>query len=144
MAGVQMAWGGGTPGPLFLTAIAAGIWAGPIAGLIIGTATGLCAAMLNGKAFMLIALLTMACATAAGYLPRIFSRKHLLVGMLAAFVASFLASITLGALAAQPISALLWFAVRRGGVNSLWMIPIYGIVLVVSMLRAATRDRGEI
>ncbi len=138
-----MSCGHGVPGPVFLMAVAAGLWAGPVFGLFIGTVAGLVDAILGSQAFIPITLLTMLCATAAGFLPRWVSRRHLLIGLLAAFVSSFLAGAVLALLAGRPMPALFSFAVRRACENALWMIPIYGIVLVISFRRSDTVYHGD-
>ncbi len=142
-AGAETASGWGMPGPVFLVAVAAGLWAGPTAGLLMGTIAGLTDAILGGQTFMATALLTIACATATGFLGRWLARRHLLVGLFAAFATSLLAGVILALLAGQSASALLSFAASRAGENTLWMIPIYGIVLVISWQRSTVSIRGE-
>lgn len=143
-AGVQLAAGGGMPGPVFLVAIAAGVWAGLPTGLVVGTLAGLCEALLGQQDFISLAMLTMLSGAAAGLLTRWFARTHLLVGMLAALLTSCIVTLTLGVVHGRPTLAALLFALRRGGENTLWMIPIYGIVLVVSLQRTSSDRRGEI
>ncbi len=138
-----MACGRGVPGPVFLVAVAAGLWAGPLTGLLIGTAAGLTDAMLGSQTFIATPLLCMACATATGLLSRWLARRHLLVGVFAACVTSLLAAGALAALSGRPAPALVSFAVFRAGENTLWMIPIYGIVLVMSWQRSTAGMRGE-
>lgn len=142
-AGAETACGWGMPGPVFLVAIAAGLWAGPWTGACIGAAAGLADAILGSQTFAATAVLTIGCATAAGLLARWLARRHLLVGLLAAFASSLLAGVLLAALTGQPAPALLRSAAARAGENTLWMIPIYGIVLVVSWQRSTVRMRGD-
>ena len=142
-AGAEAACGRGVPGPLFLVAVAAGLCAGPLAGLLIGMIAGLADAILGSQSFIATVLLTMTCATATGFLSHWFARRHLLVAVFAAFANSLLAGAILAVLAGQSASTLLSFAVHRAGENTLWMIPIYGIVLVVSWQRSTGSFRGE-
>jgi len=134
-----MACGWGMPGPVFLVAIAAGLWAGPMTGLLIGVIAGLTNAIFGSQTFVVTTLITMACATASGYIARWLARRHLLVGLLTAFATSLCAVIILALLAGQPILTLWSFAVYRAGENSLWMILIYGVILVPSAFENAIK-----
>ena len=129
-AGAEAAWGGGMPGPLLLVALAAGLWSGPRAGLLAGTAAGVCDAALFGQNLLVYGVLGMASGGGASLLTRWLSRHHLLVAVLCALVVSVLLSLLLGwSSYHHPTSATL-AALGRGGENSLWMIAIYGILLV--------------
>jgi len=131
-AGIEAAWGGGMPGPLLLVALAAGLWSGPRAGLAIGAAAGLCDAALFGGSVFSLGLLGMACGGAAGLLTPWLSRQHLLVGLFAALVISFLVGLPLGWPHYSHFTGAMLAALGRSGENLLWMIPIYGIVLLAS------------
>ncbi|MHB9023421.1 MAG: hypothetical protein ACYC7E_04490 [Armatimonadota bacterium] len=143
-AGVEAGMGGGPPGPLLLMGVAAGLQAGPLAGMLIGTGAGLIDAALCGRdAFLLVALGLLG-GLAASQVSRWFANTHLLVGVVAAALISFLLVLPLGAVMRLPLGALLLFALCRAGYNALWMIAIYGIVLVVSQRGSKQVSSGEI
>ncbi|MHB9107290.1 MAG: hypothetical protein ACYDCO_09585 [Armatimonadota bacterium] len=141
-AGIEAAWGGGMPGPLLLVALAAGLWSGPRAGMIIGAGAGVCDAVLFGGNFMLLGFIGSAGGGAAGLLTPWLSKRHLLVGLAAALVFSFLIGLLLGWPHHRHLAGTVLSALGRGGENSLWMIPIYGIVLL-AFRGEHTSLRGE-
>ena len=129
-AGLEAAWGGGMPGPMLLVALAAGLWSGPRAGMVVGAGAGICDAVLFGENFLLLGFIGMAGGGAAGLLAPWLSKRHLLVGLAAALVISFLAGMVLGWPHHHHLTGAVLAALARGGENTLWMIPIYGIVLL--------------
>jgi len=131
-AGVEAARGGGAPGPLFLLAVAAGLWAGLPAGLVTGALVGLCSATLCGRDLCWFIILGMAAGGLASILPTWMSNRHLLVGILSAAVISFPIALLTALHAGLPVGSWLWLSALRSGENALWMIPIYGIVLLAS------------
>ncbi len=131
-AGVEGALGGGTPGPLFLIPLAAGLAGGSVVGLLVAGGAAILACAVNGQSLALMALLYLSASLGASQLPRWVAPRNLLVAGLAAFVASMLAAISLALAAGQALGDAASFALRRGGVNALWMCAIYSIVLVVS------------
>jgi hypothetical protein len=131
-AGVEAAWGGGMPGPLLLVALAAGLWSGARAGLLVGAGAGLCDAALFGGNVVLLGFLGMVSGGAAGVLTPWFSRQHLLVGLLTALAVTFFVGLLLGWPQHHHFADSVLAALARGGENALWMIPIYGMVLLGS------------
>jgi len=131
-AGVEAAWGGGMPGPLLLVALAAGLWSGARVGLIVGAVAGLCDAALFGGNVLLLGVLGTACGGGAGLLTLWCSRRHLLVGLFTALIVSFLVGLLLGWPHHHHVAGAALAALALSGENTLWMIPIYGIVLVAS------------
>lgn len=119
------------PGPMLLVALAVGLWSGPRAGTVVGAGAGICDAALFDENCMLLGFIGMACGGAAGLLTPWLSRRHLLVGMAAALVISFLAGLLLRWPHHRQLTDAVLAALGRGGENALWMIPIYGIVLLV-------------
>jgi len=141
-AGIEAAWGGGMPGPLLLVALAAGLWSGPRVGLLVGAGAGVCDAVLFGGNFMAAGFIGMACGGAAGLLTPWLSKRHLLVGLATALVCSFLVGLLLGWPHHHQLAGAALAALGRGGENTLWMMPIYGIVLLV-FRGENTSMRGE-
>jgi len=141
-AGVEAAWGGGMPGPLLLVALAAGLWSGPRVGVLVGAGAGLCDAALFGGNILFLGLLGMACGGVAGMLTHWLSRRHLLVGLFTALVISFLVGFLLSWPHHYHLADAALIALRRSGENTLWMIPIYGIVLLAFQGSTASW-RGE-
>jgi|GEM_PF-1956171 len=141
-AGIEAAWGGGMPGPLLLVALAAGLWAGTRTGLLMGAAAGMCGAALFGGNVFFLGLLGMACGGAAGLLTPWLSRHHLLVGLFAALAVSLPVGLLLGWPHHRHFAGAALAALGRSGENLLWMIPIYGIVLLASQGSNSTL-RGE-
>jgi hypothetical protein len=120
------------PGPLLLLGVAAGLWAGPAAGLIVGALAGWCSAALCGRDLWTLTLLSMAAGALASAVPLWAARRHVLVGVLTAVVCSLLAAAALTLLGGGTLADAARFAAWRSGENGLWMIPIYGIVLLLS------------
>lgn len=131
-AGIEGALGGGTPGPLYLVALVAGLTAGPLAGLCIGAGAGLCGSAMSGAPLLPVALAGMLAGGGAGLLGRWFSTRNLLVCAATTFLASALYALLLALSAHQSLARAGEFAVRRGGVHALWIFAIYSIVLVIS------------
>ncbi len=145
-AGVEAVFGDGMPGPLLLVAIAAGIWTGVTGGLVTGAAAGLLGGVISGHGLCWHIAIGMAVGAAASALPRWLAREHLVIAIVGAIIASSLITLVLSLKQGFPMGDALLFALRRSGQNALWMIPIYGIVLIVSpreTMRMALRTRGE-
>jgi hypothetical protein len=142
-AGLEAGLAGGPPGPLLLVGAAAGLHAGPVAGIIVGACAGVIDAALCGRDAFPLILLGVLGGLAASQLTRWFARTHLLVGVAAAMLLSFLWAFTLGLGMHLPPGVIFLIALRRTGVNALWMIAIYGIVLVASR-RSIPMHSGEI
>ena len=141
-AGVQAAWGGGMPGPVLLLAVMAGLWAGPVAGMLAGAGAGMCDAVLSGQALGMPAVAGLLCGAGAGLLATWCARRHPLIAVGAAIIVSVPLCLVYGR-HDLPLRALLLFAARRAAVNALWMICIYGIVLLVSPRRSPELIYGK-
>lgn len=129
-AGVEAAWGGGMPGPLLLVALAAGLWAGPVAGVLVGAGAGLCDAALFGHNLLLTGAVGMACGGGASLVAKWFARRNLLVALLTAACFTLLSMPLLTWSSFYHPANLMWAVLRRACENALWMIPIYGILLL--------------
>lgn len=132
-AGCEFAGGAGAPGPLLLTALAAGLFAGAVPGAIVGACAGLCTAVISGSPLLPITAMFALFAALVSSVGTFFSRRNLLVALSLAVTFSFL--ITLGwlQLTSVPLLRALVLSSQRGLVNSLWMLAIYGIILVFSI-----------
>lgn len=130
--GVEGALGTGMPGPLFMMALAAGLSTGLAAGLLVGLLAGLCESAVSGHPLLPATLACMGAGAFASLLPRWFSPRNILIGAVAALLTSTLYAGVLALAAHQSLPRVAEFAARRGGVNGLWMIAIYSIVLVAS------------
>ena len=142
-AGVEAARGGGVPGPLLLLGVAAGLWGGPTAGLIVGALAGWCSAALCGRDRWLLTLLSMGAGLLASAVPLWAARRNVLVGVLTALLCTLLVAGALTLLGGGSFSAAARFAAWRSGENGLWMIPIYGIVLLVSTPESSAEDTWD-
>ncbi len=119
------------PGPLFVVTLAAGLSGGAITGMLVGLGAALAASAMSGTPLMSIAIACLGAGALVSLLPRWLSARHLLVGITAAFLASALYASILACFAHQALMEVGLFALRRGGVNALWMFAIYSIVLVL-------------
>lgn len=142
-AGVEAAFGGGMPGPLLLTALAAGLWAGGEMGLLVGVGAGLCGAALCGQQVILWVALCALAGMGASILTRWFSRRHLLVGVFTAVSISLVLTFFLALSVHHPLHAAVSLALWRSGVNALWMCAIYGIVLIASARGTQRHEEWE-
>ena len=143
VAGVEATLGIGAPGPLLMLALVAGIWAGPVSGALVGAYAGLCDALLIGHSIAPLMLIGMLSGLGASLLPRWFSRHHLIVNMLAAITASIVFCCMQALASSIQIPDLLSWMLLSCAHNSLWMIAIYGIVLVVSFMHVGKSVSGE-
>jgi hypothetical protein len=130
--GCEAVWGGSNPGPLFLLALSAGLVHGPAAGLGIGFAAGLGSAVLCGRDLLPLVLCGMAGGALAGLVPRWFSARNVLIGVLLAFLTTTVLNLAWMLPLHLPAGRLLRTAASHGGMQALWMFAIYGIVLIVS------------
>jgi hypothetical protein len=117
---------------MLLVALAAGLWSGPRAGMLLGAGVGMCDAALFGGNFSLLVLIGLACGGLASVVTRWLSRRHLLVGLLTALAASVLIRLLLAWPYDSDLVGIVVPALHRAGVNVMWMIPIYGVVLLSS------------
>ncbi|MHB9134652.1 MAG: hypothetical protein ACYDBB_26560 [Armatimonadota bacterium] len=142
-AGVDFAFGNGLPGPLLLIALAAGLWSGTVAGLLVGCAAGLCAAAMTGHGAVLATFFCASGGALASLLPRWYSRRHLLIAMVLAGLVTGIITLLLGLVAHQPLSQLLRYTCWRSAANILWMIPIYGSIILLAPAGSRRNTSGE-
>jgi len=138
-AGAEAAWSGGMPGPMLLVAVAAGLLVGPAAGMLLGVLAGISEAALFGGSILLQGLLGLGCGGCASLIARWCAPRHLLVAAATAAVLSFPAALLAGWPHYHQPAAVALAALRRSGENALWMVAIYGIVLLLSHRIAPAR-----
>lgn len=131
-AGVEAAWHGGLPGPMLLVALAAGLLVSPTAGMILGVLAGVGETALFGGPVLLNGTLGLLCGLAGGVIARWCAPRNLFVGVGAALLLSFPATLLVSWSSYSLLSDAALMALRRSGENALWMTAIYGIVLLLS------------
>lgn len=78
----------------------------------------------------------------AGFLPRWISRENPVWAVLAGVCASLLMGMANSALTGDLTRVAAGAACTRAGLNALLMLPIYGIVLMISGRRSSSADFG--
>jgi hypothetical protein len=132
VAGGEAAVGGGFPGPLLLLALAAGLSGGPTLGAVVGACAGFLGGVLAGGGHFALAATGAAAGALAGAAAPWISRRNPIWALLAAALVSFLISLLLCLLWHRGGGEAVRFAALRAGQNMLWMLPIYGAVLLLA------------
>ncbi|HEY3375878.1 MAG TPA: hypothetical protein VGL77_00150 [Armatimonadota bacterium] len=143
VAGLESALGSGFPGPLLLLAIAAGLSAGRIPGLSIGIAIGFCSAAISGLPLLPLVCIGVFTGLLASYVHRFCSPRHLVVAACCALLFTFAAGLCVSLIVHTPLAQALLPLCWRSLSNALWMVPIYGIVLVFSSRKSSVMQTWE-
>jgi hypothetical protein len=129
-AGCEAGFGIGFPGPLLLVALAAGLASGPTTGAVVGLFAGLCGAALAGSGHIGLCAAGAGAGALMGVASSWVSRRNPAWALLAAGVASLCFALLLGLLAQRGFGHAGRLALQQAGINMLWMIPVYGGVLL--------------
>jgi hypothetical protein len=129
---MQHTVGGAMPGLLLLVALVAGLVSPTPVAVLVGACAGVCDAVVSGGEFALCVLLSLAASGAGIQIARRFSRWNLLTGMGTAALVSFFCAACIGLMSNLPLQGAMLSGAQHAWQNALWIIPIYGMVFLVS------------